>query len=468
MRLIRLYNSSNSGDFMTEFYEDLRLKPKSQIGLVNASIGFSDDHIEVTNDNNTMTFSTQDDPAFIRTVNLTNGVYNTSSFIEMFNAKINSALDFDDGTTSDVGFIWKAIISKEKFLLQFNRTIALKPVLETVNIVLNNETIQRSTQTTNSWAAFCFTQIPFIESCGYAKARIAANPGIFAIGLSDVISTDYAQFDEASYNYCIYVRNDGGLKYSYAVNGVITDTNHAVANGDEAYIILDKGNVVFNTYTSASAKTTLNSGDTIPFDYSKNYNFGISIYNGNTLLSLARYTPTPFVSQTSEGVSATSEIDDTHNLHLTVPLDTNLGSGPNKTIANPTIVTIRFPEALKALLGYDDVTYSVRLKKGKFHAKEDFLISSAPSSIMVELPTLDLECFDGKNHKKRSIVAVIPSFIKGENELIYSATTPMMINIDNAESVTLRSLRCKLVTLDDQPIVLQEGYGCTLTFVISD
>ena len=74
---------------------------------------------------------------------------------------------------------------------------------------------------------------------------------------------------------------------------------------------------------------------------------------------------------------------------------------------------------------------------------------------------------DGGLSKRRNIVAILPQLTVRENNLIYESTMPVMLDINNAYEINLRSIRVKILThTSEQDLLIDVSDQIELTFLL--
>ncbi len=91
-----------------------------------------------------------------------------------------------------------------------------------------------------------------------------------------------------------------------------------------------------------------------------------------------------------------------------------------------------------------------------------------PSALVVEMPNLPLLSYDSYLHRRRPILAVIPSKdLEVNNDTItYTPNYPVFIDINNKYQELLNSIRVRLVATNNLPLKIKALYGCDLSVLI--
>ena len=114
MRLLRLTTENNNAIFDNNFNHDILLDKDSQVGLQNINFSLETKFIKISNTNNVITFST-DNNETTRTVRLLYKPYtelNVSDLLEDISLKMNGQLLGEDAT--ELGKMWKVRIVDDR------------------------------------------------------------------------------------------------------------------------------------------------------------------------------------------------------------------------------------------------------------------------------------------------------------------------------------------------------------------
>jgi hypothetical protein len=100
-----------------------------------------------------------------------------------------------------------------------------------------------------------------------------------------------------------------------------------------------------------------------------------------------------------------------------------------------------------------------------FSADESLTEAVSFTDLLVEIPSLPMESFDGALKKRRPVIAYIPSLEVQNNELVYNAINPLMISLNNAYSLNLNSVHVRILTSSPQEVKIESA---SIVVVISN
>lgn len=465
-KLIRLTTDGTNGFFKNSFNEDIVINPMAKIALLNTAMSFSDKTIAVDDDNNEITFDIANKGPV--TATLDNGQYEPNPFLEMISSKMNGALLYDGAM---IGSMWKAILdSDNKLALQLNRSKMGIPDIPVKNIV----GVNKGGGTTETWQssvgpgfqAFIFSNDIFIESCGVMQVDINTKGDCF-LGLTTDSLVGISTISMQTFKYAVGVSDDGAgnLNYVWVIDGLEVDSGIPAINGRTLQIRL-YGNVIhFCVMNGNTLQHTLTSTPYTKADYK----CIMSLYDPSTILQKLRWTNNPYIQATVNGYTYyeidTSIFEANKYLEYTTPLE-NFNAGPPSALL-PVNIVLQFPKGnLQKLLGYSDPLYQVTMVKHTFVADASFDIATAPSSVIIELPYIPMDSFDGKasQRKRRNILAIIPNFIKSNEKLIYEPSNLTWVSMNNKASLSLREFAIKITSWNDDIVTFSSG--CTISIII--
>lgn len=469
MKLIRLLTKGSRGTFENIFNEDLIVPKNSKIGLQNISLTpkFT---VDIVAPNNTFEFSLYKNPnTNKRTVTITPGAYTEAQLRDELTIKMNSALA---GDGNEWGFQWKPGFDSDKLVLNFARVTAKKIATYQSNYNVTIGATLQSSNTNDTWTHLCYPDDIFIKGCGFVDCAVNT-VGEFAIGLlsgrPQISGT--ATFAPGSFEYSIASIFDAGAGknyYHYYVGGADTTTLTECLVGDNVYIIIKEGKAYFTVYTAGGAEIVLGNAD---FNYIEDYHVGYAFKGNNAIIEPLQSFIDPFTVTTLDGTTKLDSLPDENNYHDydNEFVEEDLGAKPAPSAASNKDRNLLFPnKALRTILGFKNQLYYQNITKGSFNAEFDFEKANLPSSLLVLLENIKLDSYDAYLKKRRNILAIIPNPAVTDETIEFHTDNPLMISMNNSAPVDLRSIIVKLVTLDNEDIVLEDGYGCTLSIVISD
>ena len=85
------------------------------------------------------------------------------------------------------------------------------------------------------------------------------------------------------------------------------------------------------------------------------------------------------------------------------------------------------------------------------------------TDMLVEIPSLTMESYDGSLNKRRPIIAYIPSLEILNNELTYSAVNPIMIDINNVNPILLNHIKVRILSSNPEKVNFE---GASIVVII--
>jgi len=486
MKLVRLIspadiNTSIAGqkaDFFANFQEPFEIKPNSKVSLQNFSISL-EDQLSVSNSNpknNTFSIVAQDtasttDPTkeSIALVSINAGSYELNDFLSELNRALNFGLINPLSLKADGTFEIDVDSPDAQFLemtTSFTTQKHLTISYQLLEVVEDNHTTdvnidgdggqpetysKQPTADAGAWA-YSFAQQGAILSKGQGYGEITLDTDStvvdgWAFGLAlyrDLAGADQGltsdSFEPVDYKYCVFA--EAGT-YHTAENGVIVDTGVAVVLGDKVRFGVGRYRInpvielatspsrfVFVVERDAGGVNLLLLGATNTNDIN-NYNVAFSIQDDGIILKQLR-----FVESFKSGEAI-------------VPKASN------------KYYSLAFTPASQNLLGFTTPT-TTPINDVSANIQGDLIIYSSliPSSIAIEIPTLNISSYDSDEsfQRRRSLVGVIPSTaLNVENNTIsYSQPYPVMLDIKNNATQLINSLRVRIVDSNNNPLVMSK------------
>ena len=441
MKLINLQGSS--GDFQNIFNNDILVEEKSKIGLLNLSLLFKG--IEIDDNNNAFRFQTQEHAPFM-SVALTTGVYTEKDFLVHLMQQMSSALGYnEDGVTpSEVGFRWKVKLSRAKILtIMWRRADKVYPEFSSQFIEEVNGDIQKDAGY-DGWDAFLISTHFVCNGICSNSVLVSGDDGDrFAWGLTvqnpNVIDT----LKPTDFTFCLYCDSLG--KYHTIAKGVDVDTDVDCKTTDALEMNIVGGNIVFKVNSVVVGS--------FPYTFSNHYHLGLSIYTDKASFSALEFVVDPFMvgGTTNQELIYTEE--PTHSI--------NLGLERGVTIID--FSTLGKPNTSK-LLGFSTLILTSQLLSASFFEAEFSINNLQPNSIIIEIPNITIESYDGNVSRKRPIIAYIPSLYILDQRFNYSPPSPLMIDLNNSENFNLKQIHIRVLPIDGTtPVDLDK---CSLSLVV--
>jgi hypothetical protein len=468
MRLLSLYKNTliengSRGQFESRLEDDLTIKPRSKISLVNANVKYNIKFFTVSPQNSRFSlYLTQSNintkTASVATLNI--GNYDVTELINEIQKAINASLSITINTTDTVrGLSSKCFLDdKDLFNIQLGKVnLSSLAIVNTLNaaFTLTPSIVERTT-TGDNWQSYVEFGIKDPKGSTNIAEPISKGPNTVSIKLSNVSSSklfvfglltelvDPSATELPPERYAVYISNHDN-NGNYNVNGF--KTGIAAANNDTVTLILDKGFITFEV-------TSKNLPTDIPFSYRENLgindtSFIYASFNGkDTALDYtnSKYYIDPFSGSSSlEADPSRTKVQ----IDFTAPLvNSDLWAvlGYSSNILNQSGLTALFT-------GLTSINYSV---------DED----SGLNIIIDNLPLVSYNFTDNVS-KKQPIVAVIPSGLRDDNGVTsYNSNFLIPVAIDNMNDINVKLLRFSLRNAKDNAI--ERIDECMLTLAILD
>jgi len=473
MRLIRLVspNQEAIGEFENLFSSDIKVKHKSKIGLLSASLPLSLKKIIIDANTNTIGFRTSGRSLTpVSYAVLTNGYYTNGELLTELNKQLNYALLIT--RPSDIGFQWNCQLDSTNHLnIQYRRAS-----YQVWNPPARNENNMDNTAAAGTFTpavapvgynTYIYTSRDLINSCGIFRCTVR-NTGSFIMGLFQN-REDPTLLSPTDFYYGIGINNG---KYSYLYNNVQTDytPNTAPLLNDVVSIELSGGEILLNVYRANNLLINLGA---YPLDNTESYKTGISLIQPASSVNNVRWNPDPRQTETLTGVTMETynELDTENNVDdfiLNFADEPTVGAIPGPP-NNPGArwVLLRFSTIdIRNALGFSKSIHRTQLNRHTFKGNNSLDSSNTPNSVVIELPSLSLDSYDGKTSQRKNIIAVIPTLNQVNNRLTFYAQNPIMLDMNNDHEFNIRKISCRILDLDDAVLLLEQP-GAEITLLIS-
>jgi len=491
VRLIRCVTENNSGIFDTQLNGIINIKPNSQIALSNLSCDSVFSAIEITPDNNTITYQLVDD---ILTAKLTTGVVYVGTDVEGLFADITNKLnqELDVNKPAQIGTEFRASIDglTKKFVLDVRQYRIGRITIPnwTLNSVVNSASpsvepiLQSTVVSSNSRLSNMYNPTPISRGGGLFRVSInqlgSDEFGLgFDIGITEASGLKTPNFVDGNVYGAIRVKYlTGFYEYWDGEEWVVTAT--IIAATDEIEIGLVKGSVqlaVTKVGVPNNTRVVLHAFpklDLAKDDFNTELYSFIAFRDGTDAgtpakVTKIRFTETMFPrlengEYSSYGTNNSTQLGDlsigasqqTRAVRQRLGLQRGLGDYLGyRDFTLPSIVST-FPVSWNADKVFDPVDYS--------------------DSFMVELLNLQLECYDGQTKERRNIVAVIPQaekvtqdpFLNRHAQIVYEANNLIYLNLTNANEISLRNIQLRVLKNNGE--TLRTRGLCVATLLIKD
>ena len=447
MKLIKL-SSDSSGEFENIFNTDILIEPFSKIGLVSASVPLSDKSVTIDETNNSFQMRTQKTDRDYYTCNLKTGYYSQTSFLQEMTRCLNSALNNDIETTATVQ--WRSDIITSKLQLEMKRGAINENVVEAnlskqVELTYNAGAKTYTKDTPGEDAgAFGVTANFFTGGCGEASLDTPLATSKIAIGLLEEQPNPNATVLETSdYNYVCFTATGSPNYQISSADGVVVSTV-AQEDADRIVMELSEGKLNFIVFKGGTP-TILHSFD--DWAYSHSYYLAFNVRSG--AIKDVVWSPDPFVELQDQVYIYPKA---SHNDNVIYDL-TQAGVGGKASIS------FALKPTTGDYLGFHETVYEMPQTGKNWTLLADEALSEAVSftDLLVEIPSLSMESFDGSLGRKRPIIGYIPSLEIKHNELVFFSHNPIMIDLSNVAAFNLNRVQVRLLSSSSQEVQIESA-----------
>lgn len=193
--------------------------------------------------------------------------------------------------------------------------------------------------------------------------------------------------------------------------------------------------------------------------------FGIiSFQEANTSITKLNFLASPYVNSNSTGISIinfNSEKQDTEN-YITY-------NDVGQPAILPTIHTITFSDTVKKLFGFKQNVYSQDANQGVFIGENPVVGLYYTDNIIVEIPSLGLECFDSSQTGRRNIIKFVPNDKANTSQKKeYVSQFPVFVNIRNNTDTFINSIQVRFLDINNIPLKVPGELGACEAVLIID
>lgn len=455
MKLIKL-SSPTSGEFENLFNTDILIEPNSKVGLVSASVQLSDKTITIDSTNNLLEFRTQKkDGAVDRVyydVNIETGFYTQTSFLKELTRAMNSALNNDVETSATIQ--WRCVMDDAKLVMEMRRgAYNVDVVVDDLSRVEDLTYNAAAKSYTKSSAgedndAFAVSKNYFTSGCGQADYIVALQTTKFALGLIQAPpNPNTTTLDPTDYDYVCYTET-GKANYQISSADGVVDTGVAQEDGVSIIMELTLGKLNF-IKKKDDDEVTLKSFD---WDFTTRYHLAFNVRSG--VVTNLQWSPDPFVEVQDDLYLYPKTL---HNDTIIYdPLSFIVGAPPTRSVAS---LTFKQKPNTGVYLGYHESSYEMPGSGINFIVSAEEELSEAVSftDLLVEIPSLTMESYDGTLSKRRNVISYIPSLEVTNSELTFFNGTPIMIDLNNASKFNLNRVQVRLLTSSEHDVQIESS-----------
>jgi len=481
VRLLRLTTDDPNANFDNNFKQDIIITPKSKIALKSLTLEVDTSELKIDSTNDVINYqvsSTQGQKTTQLAHNLYSGI-NVNLLFNDMDKKLNAQLTSLGGSSNDnIGIQIRNRVNPKttKFETNFHKS-RLGEHFNNLNLVKGNlnvissgstgsKTFRPDTGAPSGNDCFFYDNREICKGAGVFRIKISTLSGVsgdrFIIGLSSVnpdTLPDNTSFDINNIKFGIKVSNSSSF-YSPITNGTIgSPSAFNPALNDIVEMGIDQGKVIGRIWKTANA-----SEDDIlsPQDYNLEDLYPVIIFLGtDTQIRLRnlRYTPNPYHPNSDY---SGFDLDNEGRLGATPPNQGNY----NK----PTEHFLEFEgTSLSNFLGFNNtrIPQFYYTNTFNFNATADriFRPNNISDAFIVEMLNLGLQSYDGLTSDRKSYLSVIPKS-DSSGGVVYDSVYPIFIDVNNAETLSIRNIRCRILNNDLSPVNML-GLA-TLSILIED
>lgn len=191
----------------------------------------------------------------------------------------------------------------------------------------------------------------------------------------------------------------------------------------------------------------------------------VSFQEANTSITKLNYLASPYINSNSTGVSI---IDYNYQKQDTENYITYNDVGQPAIL--PSLHTITFSDIVKILFGYKQNVYSQDANQGVFIGENPVVGLYYADNIIVEVPSLGLECYDSSTTGRRNILKFVPNDKENtSHKKEYVSQFPVYINIRNNTDTFINSIQVRFLDTQGIPLQIIPGAGsCEAILIIED
>lgn len=499
MRIVRLTTSDPNSIFSNDFTDDIKIEPKTQVALKSLSLEVALSEIDITSRNDTVNFQLSTAQGGL-SAELTHDVYDNISYPSLLNdmnIKMNEKLSTTG--TNDNTNIGVEIVNEIETTGEYNCKIFQGALSENLAHQVRDKatnSVQRDTSapvgqplyksTKGAGTAIddCVLYFPKYISRGGGMVRTKvfnnADPiDNIVIGFTttnpDTIDFTGGTLPTSSIKYAVHLITTA-VDYTTIINGVTTPalisqtpnagatTNPAYQNNDVLEVAISEGKIVGRVYENGVANAHVLFSE----DYngtSKLYPF-ISLRGSatNTSVRSLRTTLSPFQVLTADTFD-----EQTHEAQAGLGAANPPAQSRNKSNHSYELEG----QSLATFLGLNNRRFPINAGETVFtrdftvKADNNFTPNNISDAFIVEGITgiVPLKSYDGETEKRKNILGVIPKSDAG-GSVVYDATFPIFVDLDNANPKSIRNIACRVLNNDLSPTRMN-GLG-TIVLLLKD
>ena len=494
MKLIRLTTTDNNAIFDNNFNADINIPVDGKIALQNVSVESPNTTVEITPDNNRITYQTSSTDS--KSILLRLGKYSDDNYqvlLDDIQDKLNDNTGFIFDNVSnptndrrDIGMEWR-VQKDEKGKINIEYQLgAFKSTREAsfraewvkgdnVRIVSSGNgecSLSAGLPNQSGVSANCFLRNFMAEGCGVFRCQINSmidTGGIgkngFVIGLTskNMLNETNADFEVGDMTFGIACRNNGTGAFNFFTveDGVETDSGFQANANDYIQLAINAGQVELQVFQPTSVDGLIL--EQLPYDGTQLFPF--MVFNGNKAGASVKkvgFTESPY----SNNPDLKLRTQPPNEEDLYAPPQVSRRPAPNFLQFNSS--------SLASFLGYNNLRNPssgfLNVVQANYIADNLFRATILADAFLVLLDNIPLDSYDGfeingqGGGARKNILSVVP-VSNSTGSLLYEPSQPYFIDIKNRADLLLRQIKARIVLPDYSPLVM-DGLA-TLTILVS-
>ena len=466
-------------DYECVFNEDILVKRNAQIALQSLSINFNPDQLFIDASNNRFFLAQGGGIGFGATDaqgnatslqgTLTSGSYNQLSLMKELQYRLNSTntqiVDIPVGNSPKTSPKYEfVVLTDSKQRLQINLsaisddssgTTATDWITSSNNITVSSDPASFQKVGGNNVNDYVVYKPIFIRSRGQIRATFNNSQPDTIIGLLNAFPDPATTATIGSQGYYYGIMRNDSNEYVVIQNGVRVSIVPGIvpANGHRIIIGIAQSNLYIKISTDGGASWTQVNAYPFSRDTQQEYmHFSCTLNRQAAIVNNWQFTPSPYQLSTTDGIHLTTDITELNNINYI----SNVGALPSGGVP---INTLTMQAGLRDLLGFANLTNSVRSFNTSIVGQNPFQTIAFPNSLYVELLNVSLESYDSITRRRKNVISYLTGLQTTGNTDNYYYTSPELIYINTrlATDTLINSWQVRITDDSGKPIVIDAG-----------
>ena len=479
-KLIHLSASDETTtDYECVFNEDILVKRNAQIALQSLSMNFNPDQLFIDASNNRFFLSqggavgfgatnAQGDATSLQGT-LTSGSYNQLSLMRELQYKLNSTntqiVDIPAGNTPKTGPKYEyVVLTDSKQRLQINLsavaddssgTTATDWITSSNNITVSGDPASFQKVGGNNVNDYVVYKPIFIRSRGQIRATFNNSQPDTIIGLLNSFPDPATTATIGSQGYYYGIMRNDSNEYIVIQDGVRVSVVPGIvpANGHRVIIGIAQSNLYIKISVDGGNNWTQVNAYPFSRDTQQEYmHFACTLNRQAAIVNNWQFTPSPYQLSTTDGIHLTNDITELNNINYI----SNIGALPPGA---PPIITLTMQAGLRDLLGFANLTNTVRSYNTSIVGQNAFQSIVFPNALYIELLNVSLESYDSISRRRKNVISYLTGLQNTGNtdNYYYSAPELIYINTRLAADTLINSWQVRITDDSGTPIVIDAG-----------